>query len=296
MVLHAVGDVTFQIQDLEEMPLCGRVLMISPDHFNVEYVINPHMADHIGSVDTRLAQGQWEALHYQFSRLGFEVDVLQGQPSLPDMVFCANQTLPFLARDGQPGFVASRMYAPPRKPEVDFVTAHFASRGYPVHLLPDAAEGAFEGMGDVLWHPGKRLLWAGYGYRTNPSVFDALSTLVEAPVIALELVDPDFYHLDTCLCLLDEQTALVYPGAFSETGMALLELLLGRVIRVPEDEARRLFACNATCPDLKHVIIQHGAVSTNQQLEDAGYEVIEVATSEFLKAGGSVFCMKLMHW
>ena len=31
-------------------------------------------------------------------------------------------------------------------------------------------------------------------------------------------------------------------------------------------------------------------------LREAGFEVVELDTDEYLKSGGSVFCMKLMYW
>ena len=65
---------------------------------------------------------------------------------------------------------------------------------------------------------------------------------------------------------------------------------------VPEDEARHRLASNAHCPDGKHVLIQEGCPVTNRQLKEAGFIPVELETGEFLKAGGSVFCMKQMFW
>jgi len=60
------------------------------------------------------------------------------------------------------------------------------------------------------------------------------------------------------------------------------------------DEAAGLLACNGHCPDGEHFLVQRGARVTNQRVQEAGFSVIELDTSEFLKSGGSVFCMKLM--
>ncbi len=123
-----------------------------------------------------------------------------------------------------------------------------------------------------------------------------VSALTGAPVLALELLDPEFYHLDTCLSALDERTALYYPGAFQPEGLALLRRFWDTLIEAPEDEARHLFACNAHSPDGQHVLIQRGCTVTNARLTAAGYHVVELDTDEYLKSGGSVFCMKLMYW
>ena len=274
----------------------GRVLLTSPDHFDVEYVINPHMAGNVGDVDPGRARAQWEALRDAYDRLGMEVEVLAGQPDLPDMVFCANQTLPYLTPGGERGAVMSRMHAAQRKPEVEHYARFFRGVGYEVHDLDPDLPGDFEGMGDALWHPGRYLLWGGYGYRTDRAVYERFADKLGFPIVALELTDPAFYHLDTCLCPLDEETALYYPGAFTDEGVAAIRRHFRRVLEAPEDEARELFACNAHSPDGRHVLIQRGCTTTNDLLRAAGFEPVELDTDEFLKSGGSVFCMKLMYW
>jgi N-dimethylarginine dimethylaminohydrolase len=274
-----------------------RVLMTTPEHFDVEYVINPHMAGNVGAVDHDRARAQWEALRDTYERLGFTVSTVEGAEGLPDMVFCANQTLPYLTPGGAKGIVLSRMYAPQRRGEVPHYARFFRDEGYRVDEVDAAAAGeSFEGMGDALWHPGRFLLWGGYGFRTDRTVYDHLAEDFGFPVIPLSLTDPDFYHLDTCLAPLDEETALIYPAAFDPAGLDAIRAHFRRVIEAPEDEARRLFACNAHCPDGQSVIIQRGCRETNQRLRAAGFEPVEVDTDEYLKSGGSVFCMKVMFW
>lgn len=290
-----------RLSDLAPMPLPTRVLMASPEHFRVAYVINPHMAENVGTVDAGAAQAQWEAIRAAYERLGVAVDVLEADPEFPDLVFCANQTLPFvetvnLGEEPRYGVVLSRMHAEQRRGEVELLCAHFAGRGYDLYTLPTELTGSFEGMGDALWHPGRRLLWGGYGFRTDRRVYAHLAEVTGAPVLKLRLDDPDFYHLDTCLALLREDAALWYPGAFDAEGRALLESVIPTLLEVPEDEARHLFACNAHCPDGEHVLIQEGCEATEELLRTNGFTPVPLDTSEYLKAGGSVFCMKLPLW
>ncbi len=296
MVYTHAGDGLPPLDALPEIPRPNRVLMTTPAHFRVAYVINPHMAGNIGTVDAGAARQQWEALRDAYDGLGVEVATAEGAEGLPDMVFCANQTLPYQTPGGARGVVLSRMHAPQRKPEVEHYARFFGGQDYEVHHLDADLGGDFEGMGDALWHPGRYLLWGGHGYRTDPEIYQRLSSALGFPIAALSLTDPDFYHLDTCLCPLDEHTALIYPGAFDDDGLGLLHYYFERVIEAPEDEARGLFACNAHSPDGEHVIIQRGCTQTNAALQESGYQVIEVDTGEFLKSGGSVFCMKLMYW
>ena len=285
-----------EVDALPAIPRPGRVLLTTPDHFEVAYVINPHMAGNVGDVDPGRARHQWDGLRDAYERLGVEVSVMGGVAGLPDMVFCANQTLPYQTPGGERGAVMSRMHAPQRKPEVEHYARFFEGEGYEVRGLDPDLPGDFEGMGDALWHPGRYLLWGGYGYRTDRQVYDRLESALGFVVVPLKLEDPDFYHLDTCLCPLDEDTALIYPGAFDDEGIAALKAGFRRIIEAPEDEARGLFACNAHSPDGEHVIIQRGCTETVRLLQAGGYTPVEIETDEYLKSGGSVFCMKLMFW
>src|SRR5205823_74258 len=109
-----------------------------------------------------------------------------------------------------------------------------------------------------------------------------------------KLTHPRFYHLDTCLSILNQTTALYCPAAFDTDGIDQLHKNFPNLIEVPLNEADAPgFACNAHCPDQKHVILQKGSVQTCKNLVKNGFVPFEVDTSEFIKSGGSVFCMKL---
>ena len=296
MVYARPSDLDFTLDDCAPCPVPRRVVLTTPMYFDVAYVINPHMADHVGTVDHDEATRQWDALRAAYASLGITPEIVDGVDGLPDMVFCANQTLPVCQPDGTTSVVLSRMHAPERQAEVPHFKRFFEANGYAIQELPEDLDTDFEGMGDAIWHPGHYLLWGGYGFRTGQPAYEALSEMLDAPVIALKLDDPDFYHLDTCFSVLDERSVLIYPGVFDASGRALIDHFFDTVIEAPEDEARELFACNAHCPDGEHVLIQEGCTTTNARLRDAGFTPIELDTSEFLKSGGSVFCMKLMIW
>nr|BFE67021.1 hypothetical protein GCM10020092_003220 [Actinoplanes digitatis] len=63
--------------------------MCPPEHFTVEYAINPWM-DTTVPVDPALALKQWELLRNTLTDLGHTVHVLDARPGLPDMVYAAN--------------------------------------------------------------------------------------------------------------------------------------------------------------------------------------------------------------
>lgn len=297
MVYTSLNDLDFRFTDLPFLPRPNRVLLTTPTHFDVEYVINPHMSENVGTVNKEVAFQQWKALRAAYTALDVSPLVVNGQPGLPDMVFCANQTLPFYQPEqDRRGVVLSRMHAEQRRDEVPYFAEIFAEQEYAVEELPEDLDIDFEGMGDAIWHPGRFLLWGGYGFRTEPAAYEALSELLNVPILLLELQDPDYYHLDTCFCPLDSEHVLVAPAAFNEEGRALIEKGFDTVIEAPDEEARHQFACNAHSPDGKHVLIQEGCEGTVKRLQAEGFLPIELDTSEFLKAGGSVFCMKQMIW
>ena len=268
-----------------------RVLMAEPTYFQVDYVNNPFMSEHLGAVRTDVAWGQWESLRDVYRRLGFQVHTLPGVPGLPDLVFMANQSFPVLTPEGETRALLSRMHASERRKEVEHVAEWYAEQGIATTPLDG---GIFEGMGDCLWVPGQHRIFAGYGHRTERRAVEALSRCMDAFVAPLHLIHPHFYHLDTCLSPIDENRAFFVREAFDEDSLKRLQNQFKTMIPVPLDEALGLLACNGHCPDGKHFIVQKGAVKTNALAQEQGLTVVEVETSEFLKSGGSVYCMKLM--
>lgn len=287
---------TEALNESATMPAPREVLMATPKHYSVEYVINPHMEGNIGRVNKAKALWQWEVIRDKFRLLGFHVHEAEGQPGLPDMVFTANQSLPFVDPRGQKHAVMSIMHAEQRKEEVPFFEQWYRQNGYNVHYLDARKIADFEGMGDAVWHFKKQILWGGYGFRSSQRVYETISDLLGVPVVMLELTHPAFYHLDTCFCVLNERSVLIYPQAFTGDGMELIHAAFPIVIEASETEARERFACNACCPDGKNVIIQKGCHGVNKALKQHGFAFHEVDTGEFLKSGGSVYCMTLMLW
>lgn len=281
-----------------------QVLFVTPNSFRIESTINVHMTDDKGQprqVDLTKAQTQWRELVAAYSRITDKVHTLEGHADLPDMVFCANQTLPFRDANGHPAVLLSTMKNPSRKPEVAHFEPFFKGQGYRLIRQEGHAE-CLEGMGDVIHvppHSGRPvpLFAAGFGQRTSRRALDWVASQTRMPVCAFELANPRFYHLDTCLSVLRGDTALACREGFTSEGWALLQALFPVLIECPLAEADSPgFACNSHSPDGLHVVIQAGNSVTRALLAKAGFQVIEVDTSEFIKAGGSVFCMKMMFW
>lgn len=293
----------FSLADLPTLPHFDQVEMASPEHFDVEYAINPHMLDEQGNlqkVDLGKASQQWALLRQAIENCGVQVHVAPPLDAHPDFVFCANPWLPVPAEvtGGQAHCVPSRMASSQRAGEVERWCSILESRGWVVAPLTGDSK-RLEGTGDGLWHPGRQLLWAGVGSRSDQEAWEELSARYDLRIVLLELQDPALYHLDTCLAPLDEHTCLWSPSAFSPAGAQLIGQLFQDPIEVTAEEAHQNFVCNAFAPASaqggRKVLMQKGATRIVTELRRRGFECIELETAEFLKAGGSVFCMKMAH-
>lgn len=258
-----------------------RMLLCPPDFYSIRYEINPWM-NRLCGVDTAEAKVQWQQLHDKLQSLGCEVELLSPEADWPDMVFTANAGLVH----GR-SFVSARFRHPERQGETPAYEAWFAQHGFEVLRLP--GHDAFEGEGDALWH-GDTLI-CGHGFRTDPEAHGLLAGMLHCTVLSLELVNPHFYHLDTCFCPLRDGAALWYPPAFGEESQGRLRDHVHDLVIVPPDEALR-FACNAIVID-RDVLIPSGSPQTCRMLADRGYECHALPMSEFIKAGGACKCLVL---
>ena len=122
-IVHKVVDTLNHPSSFPKRELESAVLMARPDFYDVLYEINPHMQGNIGTVDRNLAMKQWQTLKDTYENLGLTVHSLEGVPDLPDFVFAANQTFPFVDYNGKLRVILSKMASKHRQPEV----AHFAT-------------------------------------------------------------------------------------------------------------------------------------------------------------------------
>ncbi len=256
--------------------------MCPPDFYSIEYEINPWM-DRRRGADPARAREQWARLKQALTQdIGATVELATPLPGLPDMVFTAN------AGYCEGGLaVLSRFRHHERAREEEPFRRWFAEHGFRVALLPE--ELYFEGEGDVL--PCGDALYAGYRYRSDIRSHLAVSELLGKEVLSLELVDPRFYHLDTCFCPLDGGSALYYPGAFDSYGRRVLRDRIADLIAAPKEEALR-FGCNAIVLG-RQVVMNSGCPTLRRKLQERGYAVHEVELSEYIKAGGSAKCLAL---
>jgi N-dimethylarginine dimethylaminohydrolase len=297
---HA-SDIHFTADDLPARAEPRNVLLCTPDYFDIVDVKNIHMLGNTGTLQKDLAVAQWHELKNIYHKLAAakilqQVYIIQGVADCEDMVFAANQSFPWML-NGRKTVVMSKMRHQSRQREVPYFEKFYENLGYDILHLQQAS--MFEGMGDTIPHYGKNLLYGGYGHRSDIVAYQEISELLQVPVVTLELIDERFYHLDTCFIPVDENTVFLCRDAFTAEGIEALKKLFKNIIEIPVDEAVHYFALNAHCINdqvtgRRCAIIQKGTVITRKLLQEHGYEVIETDTSEYIKSGGSVFCMKMM--
>lgn len=298
--VYSSGEINFSISDLDKREEPSKVLMCTPEAFDVVDVKNVHMHGMAGLIDRNRAKKQWADIRQIYLKLINENKLLEyielaGEENCEDMVFAANQSFPWMSRNGEKLVIMSKMRHASRQREVPFFSKLYESLGY--QILNLQRTDLFEGMGDAIPHPNRYLIYGGYGHRTDIRAYEEISDILNVPVIPLELVNDKFYHLDTCFLPVDEETVLLFQGAFSHSGLTAIKKMFRNVIDVPEKEAAENFALNAhifSYKERKSAIIHEGSPYTTAKLKEKGFGVFEVNTSEFMKSGGSVFCMKMM--
>ncbi|MBD2253055.1 TIGR00300 family protein [Nostoc parmelioides] len=262
-----------------------RFLMCPPDHYDVDYVINPWMEGNIHKSSRDRAVEQWQGL-YQILKEHAVVDLVTPQKGWPDLVFTANAGL--VLGDN---VVLSRFLHKERQGEEPYFKEWFEANGYKVYELPKDLP--FEGAGDALLDREGRWLWAGYGFRSELDSHPYLAKWLDIEVLSLRLIDERFYHLDTCFCPLANGYLLYYPGAFDSYSNRLIEMRVAPEKRIAIAEADAVnFACNTV--NVESIVIMNKASNAlKQSLEDVGFRVLETPLTEFLKAGGAAKCLTL---
>ncbi len=261
-------------------------LMCAPTLYEVEYVINPWMDGNVHASSRERATEQWHSLHSALSGIA-SVTTVAPQPGCPDMVFTANAGL---VREGV--VALSRFLHPERQAEEPHFRKWFDDFGLSICELPTAIP--FEGEGDALFDADGLRLWAGHGLRSAVSSHRLLKEAWDdIDVISLRLVNPRFYHLDTCFCPLFGGYLLYFPEAFDAASLVRIERRYPADKLIPVSKADALrFACNAINVN-RTIVLNRISDELAEQLQARGFRVIQLSLTEFLKAGGSAKCLVL---
>jgi N-dimethylarginine dimethylaminohydrolase len=253
--------------------------MCRPEYFTVSYRINPWMHPE-DPTDTSLALKQWNVLYETYQNLGFDVQLIEGLPGLPDMVYAANG-----------GFVVdgiaygAKFHYPERGPEGPAYMDWFREHGFDVRepVETNEGEGDFLLVGDTIL--------AASGFRSDTGSHQEIAAIYGREVVSLQLINPSYYHLDTALAVIDPTTIAYLPSAFDEPSLAILRERYPDAIIATEEDAS-ILGLNSFS-DGHNVVIAERASTFARDLADRGYNPIGVDLSELLLGGGGVKCCTL---
>jgi N-dimethylarginine dimethylaminohydrolase len=273
----------------------ARFLMCRPEHFAVTYAINPWMDPKNWARNDRAlgsaARKEWDRLHCAMLDLGAQIELVPPVPGLPDLVFTANAAI---VLDGKA--LLARFRHPQRQAEEPHFETTFRmlkDQGL-IHAIsrpPD--ELVLEGAGDCVWDQTRNLFWMGYGQRSDAAARCVIEREFGVEVVALELADSRFYHMDTALRPLPGGEVIYYPNAFTAAGRAEIRRRVPaeQRIEIKFEDARR-FAANAVSID-NTIMLSGCSGRLRAAIEAQGYRVIATPLNSFQRSGGSAFCLTL---
>lgn len=257
------------------------ILMCAPDFFDIEYEINVWMHQE-NQVTEETAEDQWQKIYKIYTeKLGWNVKLIEPVKGLPDMVFATDCCLMI---DNK--ILLSSFRYPERQPETEHFAKWFRGNGF---SQMKKAKNFFEGGGDNLVCGDKIL--AGHGFRSAPEAAGELREYFDREVVSLKIVDPRFYHLDTSLAVLSDDTVASYLPALDEASQKRLKAAIPNVIEATLEEAQG-FGLNAVS-DSHTIITSNESKSLITKYREAGFDVIGTPILEFRKSGGGVKCLTL---
>lgn len=257
------------------------IVMCSPDYFDIEYEINPWMHKD-NQVVPELAHQQWDNLKSIYSdKFGWDVKLIGPVEKLPDMVFTANGALVIDGKVALPTF-----RSPDRQPETAYFRKWFEDNGYSEFLTPKYD---FEGEGDALvWNDN---IFIGYPWRSELPAHAEIADFFGKNVVSLQMTDARFYHLDTCLTIVNSQTIALWPEAFTKEALIKLHNLVPNIIEASLDDALA-YGLNAMS-DGNRIVLSDKATGLIDKYREMNLDVVPTPISEFQKSGGGVKCLTL---
>jgi N-dimethylarginine dimethylaminohydrolase len=221
---------------------------------------------------------------------------INGNPTLPDLVFVANGGFRLW---GIPYIILPRMKYQQRKDELPYLKEIFKDIG--INTIEFPSSEPFEGQAEAKWFHGGKLLVCGYGHRSTKKTFKVLDNMLKtiyeangvvAPkLLVLPLESADYYHLDVAMLEFGD-SCIIHKRAFSPASIRKLKTALGDS-NVHVIDTTDSFCLNAVVQG--NELLTHKVTDDlKKQLEDiTGLKIVQNDTSAFEKSGGSVRCMIL---
>lgn len=238
-------------------------------------MINGITEANLGVPDYALACQQHDDYIKALQECGLEVLVLDANEDYPDSCFVEDPAL--FTRDC---VVLTNPGAESRRGEVTIIEA--AVRQFRDNVEHIETPGFLEG-GDVMMIGDH--FYVGLSDRTNPQGVEQLSTALNKYGFTCSSIElTEVLHLKTGVVYL-ENNILVASGEF----LSKPEFQNYKIIEVPAEEA---YAANCIWIN-DTVLVPASFPIMSQQIKDCGYQVREVAMSEFEKLDGGLSCLSL---
>ncbi len=245
-------------------------------------VPSPSISDGLTSAD--LGQPVYEKALVQhenyvsaLTKAGVNVTVLEPKNEFPDACFVEDVALctSMCAIITRPG-------AETRRAEAELSDMHDALNKFYDHVEQIEAPGTVE-AGDIMMVGDH--FYIGESARTNRVGAEQLIAILEKYGLTGSIVTlKEVLHLKTGLAYLENNHLLV-AGEFIDDP----EFAKFNRIEVPEDEA---YGANCIWVN-DHVLVPEGYPTIQKKIEELGYDVILVDTSEFRKIDGGLSCLSL---
>ena len=262
-------------------------LMVEPNHFRVDYSINPFMHLH-DQPDPLRARAEWLAIVDAIETAGGHVEVLPQLPNAPDMVYAMNLGLGLECEDGVARqVVMSHMRHAQRRVETAAADEWFAGHGYTRRTIGRDGVGAHFEAGDAFAWRGELIV--GLGPRTEELALKHLATDLGVSVRGFRITHPGMYHMDLGFCPLDNTHAMVCPAAYDDASAEALLTLVPEPLVLTEDEAMT-FCANSIVLG-RTIVMPACPERVRLQLVKWGFDVVIVGVGEFLKGGGAIRCL-----
>lgn len=254
-----------------------RIVVCQSQNFQVDYSINPWMKP--GTSDSQRAIRQWQEMVSVISKLGVKLVRVEFPDDAPQELIWTRDAFQLI--HGQ--IVLANFRHAVRRAETPFYRQWFEENGYKTIT----AEATFEG-GNTISHAG--VYYVGTGFRAEVSDCEQLARQLDIEVVALEVTDNTFFHIDLALISIDQDNVFYFPPAFTPAAQQTLQSRIPGLHELSESEMQGY--CSNSVAIGNNVIIQSGNSSFKTKLEHLGKTVHEVDVSEFKNiGGGGIHCL-----
>ncbi|ARI78469.1 dimethylarginine dimethylaminohydrolase family protein [Halobacillus mangrovi] len=264
-----------------EYSVLKRVIVVKPAFMKINEVINETQKHYEGTnIDIPLAIHQHKTFVNTLKEHHVDVCELPTEPDLPEQVF--TRDIAFTIYDQL--FIAS-MGEEVRQNETEILKSWLQKYGLPFHEgFSDSIEG-----GDVVIDG--TTIWVGKSGRTSYSAIEELQSRLPSHKIEPLSLTEDILHLDCVFNIINDDTALLYPPAFTSEDLRKIKSQF-HIINVTEDEKFHM-GPNVLSIGNKKIISLSQNKRLNGEIESQGFQVIPVDFSEIIKSGGAFRCCTL---